>query len=78
MVRAFVLVKTETAPGEAAGVVESVRGKSAVREAHVVAGEYDIVVEALAGEVYDIIDGVATGLRSVSGVADTRTYICLE
>jgi len=76
MVRAFVLVKT--APGDAADVVESVRGQSAVEEAHVVAGEYDIVVEALAGEVYDIIDGVATGLRDVSGVADTRTYICLE
>lgn len=76
MVRAFILVKTN--PGEAATVVEAVRGQGAVEEAHVVAGQYDIIVEAVGGEVYDVIDGVATGLRDVAGVADTRTYICLE
>ncbi|WP_159903532.1 Lrp/AsnC ligand binding domain-containing protein [Salinirussus salinus] len=76
MVRAFILVKTS--PGEAAAVAKAVHDQAAVEEAHVVAGQYDVIVEAVGEEVYDVIDGVATGLRDVTGVADTRTYICLE
>jgi len=76
MVRAFILVKTS--PGEAATVAETVRDQAAVEEAHAVAGQYDVIVEAIGQEVYDVVDGVATGLRNVTGVADTRTYICLE
>jgi DNA-binding Lrp family transcriptional regulator len=76
MASAFIMVKT--APGEATAIAEATRGRSGVREAHIVAGEYDIIVEADGEEVYDVIDGVATGLRDADGVADTRTYVCLE
>ena len=76
MVRAFIMVKTSA--GKSADLQESITGLEGVQEAHVVAGQYDIVVEAEGEEVYDVIHGVATGVRELDGVADTRTYICLE
>ncbi|PSQ04872.1 ArsR family transcriptional regulator [Halobacteriales archaeon QS_5_68_33] len=43
-----------------------------------VAGRYDIIVEAVGEEVYDLMHGVATQLRDIDGIADTKTYICLD
>ena len=49
-----------------------------VVDAHVVAGEFDIIAEAVADEVYDVINSAATEIRGMGGVSDTKTYICLE
>jgi len=76
MVQAFIMVKT--APGESAQLQDRISGMEAVTEAHVVAGGYDIIVEADGPEVYDVIRTVATDIRELDGVVDTRTYICLE
>lgn len=76
MVRAFIMVKT--AAGKSATLREQIEEMEAVLEAHVVAGEYDIIVEAMGEEVYEVIHTVATDLTSLDGVVDTRTYICLE
>lgn len=76
MVRAFIMAKT--AAGKSEELLESVGGLEGVTEAHIVAGNYDLVVEATAAEVYDLMHGVSTGVRNLDGIADTRTYICLE
>lgn len=76
MVRAFIMVKAGT--GHAEGLLERVRELDHVAEAHIVAGDHDIIVEAEAGEVYDVIDSVATRIRTFDDVTDTKTYICLE
>lgn len=76
MVQAFIMIKT--AAGESATVREEVVAMEAVREAHVVAGQYDVIVEVNGDEVYEVIHAVATDLTSLAGVVDTRTYICLE
>jgi DNA-binding Lrp family transcriptional regulator len=76
MVRAFIMVKT--AAGKSADLQNQVRGTDAVLDANVVAGQYDIIVEAEAGEVYDLLHTVATEVTELDGVVDTRTYICLE
>lgn len=76
MVRAFIMVKTGA--GESANVCDQIREKEPVLEAHVVAGQYDIIVEAEGSEVYEVIHAVATDLTELAGVVDTRTYICLE
>lgn len=76
MVRAFIMVKTTA--GKSADLREGITAVSGVREAHVVAGQYDLVVEAAGEEVYDVIHNVATDVRDLDGVVDTRTYICLE
>jgi len=76
MVRAFIMVKTTA--GKSAVLQESITDIEGVQEAHVVAGQYDIIVEATGEEVYDVIHSVATQVRDLEGVVDTRTYICLE
>ena len=76
MVRAFVMVKT--APGTVGRVTEAVRELEAVREAHVVAGDHDLVAEVEAAEMYDVLDTVASAVRSLDGVADTRTYVSMD
>jgi DNA-binding Lrp family transcriptional regulator len=76
MVRAFIMVKTSA--GKSADLQESIAAVEGVEKAHVVAGQYDIIAEAAGEEVYDVIRGVATDLRDLDGVVDTRTYICLE
>ncbi|SDJ42054.1 AsnC family protein [Halovenus aranensis] len=76
MVRAFIMMKT--AAGKSADLQNRIREMDAVIEAHVVAGQYDIIVEAESEEVYQVIHAVATDLNDLDGVVDTRTYICLE
>jgi DNA-binding Lrp family transcriptional regulator len=68
----------KTAAGKSADLQNRIREMDAVIEAHVVAGQYDIIVEAESEEVYQVIHAVATDLNDLDGVVDTRTYICLE
>ena len=75
MVRAFIMVKT--AAGKSEGLLATIRDIEGIEEAHIVAGQYDIIVEATREEVYDLMHSVATELRGIDGVADTKTYICL-
>ncbi len=76
MVRAFIMAKTSA--GKSADLQASIEAVEGVREAHVVAGKYDIIVEAEGEEVYTVIHTVSTQIRDLDGVVDTRTYICLE
>jgi DNA-binding Lrp family transcriptional regulator len=76
MVRAFIMVKT--AAGKSETLLADIRGIDGVDEAHIVAGQYDIIVEAVGDEVYDVMHTVATTVRDLDGVTDTKTYICLD
>ncbi|WP_135304266.1 Lrp/AsnC family transcriptional regulator [Haloarcula amylovorans] len=76
MVTAFIMVKTVA--GKSDELLEAVRQSEGITEAHIVAGQYDIIAEASGPEVYDVMQSVATRVRDLEGVADTRTYICLE
>ncbi|GGJ08044.1 hypothetical protein GCM10008995_17430 [Halobellus salinus] len=76
MVHAFVMI--ETGPGESEGLLETVRALDSVVEAHVVAGGYDIVAEADAAEVYEVLSTASTGIRNLESVMDTKTYIAMD
>lgn len=76
MVHAFIMVKAGT--GHAESLVETIRGLENVTEANIVAGDFDIIVEADGEEVYDVINSVATKIRADADVSDTKTYVCLE
>lgn len=75
MVRAFIMVKVE---GDAESSLNPVTAIANIEEAHVVAGDYDIIAEALADEVRDIMHTAAAEIRYIEGVRDTKTYVCLE
>ncbi|PSP40638.1 ArsR family transcriptional regulator [Halobacteriales archaeon QH_6_64_20] len=76
MVHSFVMI--ETAPGDTESVLDSVAALAGVEEAHVVAGDYDVVVEVEGEDVQESIRTVSTDIRELEGVDDTRTYIALE
>ncbi|MFB6205130.1 MAG: Lrp/AsnC ligand binding domain-containing protein [Haloglomus sp.] len=76
MVRAFIMVKAEA--GHAESTVEEVLEFDRVTEAHVVAGDFDIVVEAEGEEVYDVLHSASNAVRRLEYVTDTKTYVCLE
>jgi len=76
MVSAFIMVKT--AAGKSQELLSAIRDHEGIQEAHVVAGQYDIIVEGAGEEVYDVLHSVSTGIQDLDGVVDTRTYICLE
>lgn len=76
MVNAFIMIKT--AAGKSADLLAAIREHEGISDAHIVAGQYDIIIEAVGEEVYDLMHGVATRVRDISGVADTKTYICLD
>ncbi|MFP4589854.1 MAG: Lrp/AsnC family transcriptional regulator [Halobacteriales archaeon] len=76
MVYAFVLLKTGAAASPS--VLEVLTDLPAVREAHVVAGEYDLIAEVEADEVHEILDLVSDTIQSIEGADETKTYITLD
>ncbi len=76
MVHAFVMVKT--AAGKAEAMVEAAREIGSISEAHIIAGDYDLVAEVDTEEVYDVLHTASAELQGLDGVADTKTYISLD
>lgn len=76
MVHAFIMVRT--AAGVAQEVRDSIGDLGSVAECHVVAGEYDVIVEAQGEEVYDILSAAAADIQGVQGVEETKTYVSLS
>lgn len=73
MVHAFVLLKTGA--GMSPSVIETINGIDGIVEAHIVAGEFDIIAELDVGDVHDILDIVSNRIQPLEGILDTRTYI---
>lgn len=76
MVHAFVMAKT--AAGRSEEMVDAARGIDATAEAHIVAGDYDLIVEVDADEVYDVLHTASSSIQGIDGIADTKTYISLD
>ena len=76
MVQAFVMV--DTAAGASERVRDAALGRPGVREAHVVAGEFDVIAEVESDEVTGILDAAASGIQSIEGVERTKTYVSLN
>ena len=76
MVHAFIMVKT--AAGKSEGLLSEIRSLERVGDAHIVAGNYDIIAEVDADEVYDVLKTASSEIQLLDGVADTRTYIAMD
>ncbi|MDQ2050005.1 Lrp/AsnC ligand binding domain-containing protein [Natronolimnohabitans sp. A-GB9] len=76
MVHAFIMIKT--AAGKSEGLLAAIRDLERVSEAHIVAGNYDIIAEVDAPEVYDVLESASSGVQALEGVTDTKTYIALD
>ncbi|SDM56960.1 AsnC family protein [Halogranum gelatinilyticum] len=76
MVHAFIMVKT--AAGESEGLLDSIRGLGEIAEAHIVAGNWDIIAELDTEEVYDVLKTSSSEIQGLKGVNDAKTYISLD
>lgn len=76
MVHAYVMIVA--ASGQSPEVLADLREVDDVTEAHIIAGEWDVVAELEAEKVYDILHTVSSNISNVEGVGVTRTYIVLE
>lgn len=76
MVHAFIMVKT--AAGESERLLDPIRKLSTVTEAHIVAGDYDVIAEVESEEVYEVLKTASSGVQGLEGVTDTKTYISMD
>jgi DNA-binding Lrp family transcriptional regulator len=76
MVYAYVMI--ETGAGKSGELLTRIGDVPAVLEAHVVAGEFDVIAEVEADAVYDVLDSVSSTIGAFAGVEETRTYVALE
>lgn len=76
MVRAYVAIITGS--GSSENVIAAVRELSGVTEAHVVAGDFDVIAEIEGEGVRDIQRTVTGGIHDIADVGTTRTYIQLD
>jgi DNA-binding Lrp family transcriptional regulator len=76
MVHAYVMLKT--AAGESGTLLSQLADVAEIAEAHIVAGDYDIIAELEAEEVYDVLQSVASTLGAMDGIEDTKTYVALD
>ncbi len=76
MVHAFIMVKTGVGASES--LIGSIRDLSSVTAAHIVAGDFDLIVEVEVDEVYEVLHTAAREIQALSGVEETKTYISLE
>lgn len=76
MTNAYVMVVTAT--GTSPDVLPQVLDLEHVSEAHIVAGDYDLVVELDADTPSQILPVVTRDLQRIDGVGHTRTYVVLD
>ncbi|MCU4924537.1 Lrp/AsnC family transcriptional regulator [Halobacteria archaeon AArc-dxtr1] len=76
MVHAFIMVKT--AAGMSEGLLDVVRDLASVEDAHIVAGNYDIIAEVDAPEIYDVLQASSSSIQQLEGVTETKTYIAMD
>ncbi|MFC6903768.1 Lrp/AsnC ligand binding domain-containing protein [Halalkalicoccus tibetensis] len=76
MVTAYVMVKANT--GEADRLKDAIEAIEGVGEAHIVAGDVDIIAKLEVDSPSQVKEISADGIQGVSGVEDTRTYIAMD
>ena len=76
MVTAYVMVKANT--GEADRLKNSIEEIDGVDEAHIVAGDVDIIAKLGVDSPAQVKEIAADAIQGINGVEDTRTYIAMD
>ncbi|MCD2198713.1 MULTISPECIES: Lrp/AsnC family transcriptional regulator [unclassified Halobacterium] len=75
MVTAYVLVKANT--GEADRLLDAIAAIDGVVDAHIVAGDVDVIAKLDVDSPTDVKDIAADEIQHTDGVEDTETYISM-
>ena len=76
MVTAYVMVKALT--GEADRIKQAIESIEGVVEAHIVAGDVDIIAKLQVDAPADVKEIAANRIHDVDGVDSTQTYIAMD
>ncbi|KTG09144.1 transcriptional regulator [Haloprofundus marisrubri] len=76
MVTAYVMVKANT--GEAERLKDDISAIDGVVDAHIVAGDVDIIVKVTVDTPAEVKNISATQIQGIDGVEDTQTYISMD
>ncbi|MFC7082540.1 Lrp/AsnC family transcriptional regulator [Halorussus caseinilyticus] len=76
MVTAYVMVKANT--GEADRLKNAIMDLDGVIDAHIVAGDVDIIAKLDVDSPADVKEIAADGIQGIQGVEDTQTYIAMD
>lgn len=76
MARAFTMI--DVAAGLEHDLCEAIRGIDGVVDAHIIAGDFDLIVELNCVSVHEVLETVTEQIRPLEGIGTTKTYICLD
>ncbi|WP_226010770.1 Lrp/AsnC family transcriptional regulator [Halomicrobium salinisoli] len=76
MVVAYVMVKAHT--GDADRLRSEIEAIDGVVEAHIVAGDVDLIAKVEVDSPGEVKDIAATRIQEIDGVEDTQTYIAMD
>jgi DNA-binding Lrp family transcriptional regulator len=76
MVTAYVMVKANT--GEADRLRNAIEDIDGVSEAHIVAGDVDVIAKLGVDSPAQVKEIAADAIQGIDGVEDTRTYIAMD
>jgi len=76
MVKSYVLAVAAT--GRAVDLLPEIRTVDGVSEGHVVAGEYDLLIEVDGETTSEILRNTIERVRDVEGIDDTKTYVSID
>ena len=76
MVTAYVMIKANT--GDADRLRNTIDDIEGVVDAHIVAGDVDIIAKVTVDTPAQVKEIAANGIQGISGVEDTHTYIAMD
>lgn len=76
MVTAYIMIKAHT--GEADRLKREIEAIDGVVDAHIVAGDIDLIAKVEVDTPAQVKDVAATHIQEINGVENTQTYIAMD
>jgi len=76
MVTAYIMIKANT--GDADRLRSEIEAIDGVREAHIVAGDVDLIAKVEVESPAEVKDVAATHIQGIEGIESTQTYVAMD
>ena len=76
MVTAYIMVKANT--GDADRLRSEIEAVDGVQEAHIVAGDVDLIAKVVVDSPAEVKDVAATHIQGIEGIESTQTYVAMD
>jgi len=76
MVTAYIMVKANT--GDADRLRDEIEAVDGIQEAHIVAGDVDLIAKVEVETPAEVKDVAATHIQGIEGIESTQTYVAMD